>query len=105
MPDPFLCIGGPLSGKQYATRNGAGWFRHIEMKVLFPVAIDFSPSTESVPLDEIIYERQSFYLDDAKPLHFWVPEGQTGTETMRLLCEAYSRENRRPTTPPEGGRG
>ena len=105
MAGPFLCIGGFLAGKQYVINDDRTWFSALKYKPLSMALIESDHVAKSVDVDELIYERQTFYLEEAKPLHIWVPKGQSGTETMRLLCEAYIRENRRPTTPPEGGRG
>lgn len=85
----YLCVGGPLSGKRFAILYGNRF--HVDIGTLSnylyqPVG---SAKPDYVEIKFACYEKHTFHTEDSQYIHMWIPEGQTGAETMNLLLESY----------------
>lgn len=87
-----LCVGGPLAGQRYATKDGSGF---TVPKVnpgpeSDPQHEDFKPNkTATVEMHH--YTVQTFHTTQGD-VEFWVPTQQTTLETITMLLGAYERE-------------
>jgi hypothetical protein len=88
-----LCVGGELDGQRHAQPDGQPWFKLMKlfesleafMKSSAPWSSD---PNASVPIQDIVYVRETFHTAEAK-YEFWVPEGQTIHQTMEKLFKGY----------------
>lgn len=85
----YLCVGGPLAGKRYAILYGDSF---LVAKMDGMLANRPLPDRDVAVEEKLIrYFRMAFPTDGGGHCFYWVPEGQTATETQNLLAVAYER--------------
>lgn len=73
--DMLLCVGGPLDRKRHGPTNQPGFTATM-------LGVDgFKP---------VRYQMEIFHTPQGD-VSFWVPEGQTPLETIKLLLSSYQR--------------
>lgn len=94
----MLCIGGPLAGKRFEAKSGAGFSVPVREELPDSTSVDYQPN-KSVTVEYFHYREEVFHTPQGD-VFFWVLESQTPLETMKLLLESYENKLTAHTIPP-----
>ncbi len=86
----YLCVGGPLGGRRYEAKIGAGFCvpRLTETGIgPNPTAKDYMPNA-AVEARFTEYQHEVFHTPQGD-VSFWTPKGQTPMETINILLGGY----------------
>ena len=87
-----ICVGGPVGGKRNHVLYGS---RFVLSELQEPIRPWISPLPQPDPLSiDTTYVTQDWKTENGV-VQFWVPEGQTHTQTLEILLSAYEAQQRK----------
>lgn len=81
----YLCVGGPRAGQRFEADRRSGF--RVPVTPQLSVAVGPIPG-DKVQVEIMEYRAEGFHTETGD-VWFWVPQGQSQLETMKLLLSTY----------------
>jgi hypothetical protein len=90
-PEKLVCVGGEADGQRIVVDPSSKWIRVVNpIKEITPHWVIGSSPIAPMSISYTIYERSQWRAEDTI-MYVLVPQGQSPSETLRLLIERYTR--------------